>query len=99
VQLEISYHNTTKLTGTPLADAETHCRNQEEKILFLFRTYDKKMTPSEVFKAWQLVWPVIPLTSVRRGLSNLTRDGKLEMTEELVTGIYGALEHYWQIIK
>ena len=96
-QLEISFHNTTKLSGQPLADAETHCRNQEERILYLFRVYDTPMTPSEVFKKWQLVWPVIPLTSVRRGLSNLTKRGELEMTDELVTGVYGALEHYWKL--
>jgi hypothetical protein len=95
--LEISYWNTTRLTGTPLADAETHCKNQEERIMFLFRTYDQKMTPSEVFKKWQLVWPVIPLTSVRRALTNLTKRGELEMTDELVTGVYGALEHYWKL--
>lgn len=100
MQLQISYHNTNKLTGTPLADAETHCRNQEEKILYLFRVYNQRMTPSEVFKKWQLVWPVIPLTSVRRALTNLTRREELRMVEDkLVKGIYGALEHYWELNK
>jgi hypothetical protein len=99
MQLEISYHNTTKLTGQPLADAETHCRNQEERVMYLFRTFNQEMTPSEVFKRWQLVWPVIPLTSVRRAMSNLTKRGELEMLDDLVPGIYAALEHKWRLAK
>lgn len=93
-----SFHNTIKLVAQNLIEAETNAKNQEERILYLFRTYNKPMTPSEVFKKWQLIWPVIPLTSCRRALSNLTKRGELEMLDELVTGTYGALEHKWQKI-
>lgn len=96
IDFKPSFFNTIGLTGQPLADADTHMKNQEERILYLFRTYDKDMSPSEVYKYYQLVWPVVPITSIRRGMSNLTRDEKLEMLDELITGLYGYLEHKWR---
>ena|SRR5438128_9656880 len=99
IQYQKSFYNTIHLTGEPLADAETHCRNQEERILFLFRTYNIPMAPSEVFNKWQLVWPVVPITSIRRAMTNLTKRGELRRAERLKTGLYGYLEHDWEINK
>lgn len=102
MQLELplkSFHNTIHLSGEALADADTHMKNQEERILYLFRTYNKPLAPSEVFHLWQLAFPVIPLTSIRRGMTNLTKRGALIRTDTLKTGMYGYLEHDWQLAQ
>jgi hypothetical protein len=97
-QATISFHNTISLDIPELIEAEKNAKNQEEKILFLFRTYNEKMTPSEVYKRYQLCeWPPVPITSCRRAMSNLTRAGRLEMLEEMKDGIYGVKEHFWKL--
>jgi hypothetical protein len=92
-----SFHDTIGLNIPELIEAETKAKNQEERILYLFRTYNEKMTPSEVYKRYQLVWPVVPLTSIRRALSNMTRDEKLRMLDDMADGLYGYKEHYWNL--
>jgi hypothetical protein len=37
------------------------------------------------------------LTSIRRALSNMTRDEKLRMLEDMADGLYGYKEHYWEL--
>ena len=36
-----------------------------------------------------------PITSIRRAMTNLSDDGKLEKTKEYVVGNYGKKEHLW----
>ena len=50
-------------------------------------------TPSAIRR---MVLPDAPLTSVRRAMTNLTKDGLLEKTELKAEGIYGRPEHFWK---
>jgi hypothetical protein len=40
-----------------------------------------------------------PITSIRRAMTNLSDNGKLEKTNEFVMGNYGKKEHLWQLPK
>jgi hypothetical protein len=71
-----SFHDTIGLNIPELIEAETKAKNQEERILYLFRTYNEKMT-----------------------LSNMTRDEKLRMLDDMADGLYGYKEHYWEVVK
>ena len=93
-----TYHNTTELSGDELKQAIDKAVSQDDKVLIYFRNNaDKEFTPSEVHKE---IFPAnVPLTSVRRALSNLTRKGYLEKTDNQKTGVYGRPEYTWQLFN
>ena len=87
------YHNTNKLDElTSRLEARKNVR-QEDLIYEIFRTFEKK-TASEV---WNHYGEPAPLTSIRRGISNLMREGVLEKTNETKIGIYGKPEHFYKL--
>lgn len=71
-------------------------RKQEEKILTWFSLMHwRGFTPEEIHS--QVFSQTIPLTSVRRGISELTAAGKLEKTDETRKGYYGCKSHVWRL--
>ena len=94
------YYNTTNLTGADLVEATQKAGAQEEVILAFFKA--KKIekfawSPSEVWEA--CFFGRCPLTSVRRAMTNLTNQGKLERMDEQKKGPYGRPEHYWRLVS
>jgi hypothetical protein len=89
------FHNTVGETGTALARSEAKAKTQEEKVL-AFYSIDKyhNMSPSYVHSN---ILPYAPLTSVRRAISNLTKQGKLVKTKHMVDGPYGKKEYCWRL--
>ena len=105
----MSYHNTNKLTGHKLKEANIKAYNQEENVIDIFEhltfVYGKEqlLTPSRIESQWinllrgRKRFP--PITSIRRALTNLTKKGKLEKTNKMEVGKYGKPEHCWKLIK
>ena len=92
------YYNTTNLNGDNLKQEVSNTRTQEEKILRFYTLYDKiAITPDFVWQ--QLFYEKIPITSVRRGITNLTKQGKLIKTEETGVGFYGKKVCKWTLNK
>jgi len=96
-----SFHNTTGFKGNILKQAEKHCKTQEVEIYNYFKAVTKKkpgtiLTPSMI---WKILFQHTgtPITSIRRGITNLTEKGLLEKTERQKPGIYGKPEHYWKL--
>lgn len=88
------------LQGQPVGVAEALERDkkagrQEALILELFRTLaPKRLTPSEAARAF----PMWPLTSVRRAISNLAHRGALEHhAKDRRPGPFGAKESTWSL--
>ncbi len=70
------YYNTTNETGNDLKESHKKTKSQQEKILEIFKT-SKSASPSQVM----LALPVGTLiTSVRRSITDLTKQGHLEKT-------------------
>jgi len=91
-----SFHNTIGATGRQLSMLNTNCRSQEEYILKFFQSYpDRLFTPFEVQKALDMYW--VPLTSIRRAITNLTYQDKLEKTKEMKPGYYKLPNHTWRL--
>jgi hypothetical protein len=90
-----NYHNTNGLIGEELQDALNKNMKQEEIILKMFKHF-KELTASEAHHFYPN--RQVPLTSIRRAISNLTYDNKLEITEKTKVGIYGAKEHYYKLV-
>jgi len=92
----MSYFNTTNLTGSPLAVSREKAQSQQELILGLFRQHPKRnWTPDEVHR--HLFGGNVPLTSVRRAITNLTSDGILEKTQYKRRGRFGKDAYAWKL--
>lgn len=92
------YHNTTGLTGDTLARQTVKTGTQNWRILQFFREHaDWEWTPSEVWQRLNL--PGVPLTSIRRGITDLTEMGYLVKTDTMRDGLYGKPEGCWMLKK
>ena len=90
------YYNTNSLSGEDLLAADNTAMKQEDRIYEFFRANDDMlMTPSEVGKEL-FRYTSVPLTSVRRAISNLTKQGVLTKTEVTKDGLYGKPEYCWE---
>jgi Fic family protein len=89
-----SYHNTTNQTKDYVEKRTKKNKSQEQLVLEIFEQY-KKLTASQVYA----IFPKnVPLTSIRRAISNLQYEQKLEKLEETITGIYDAPEHFYKLV-
>lgn len=96
--MQTSFHNTIEATGQTLIDFEQKAQTQEDIIFDLFKSYDKKdLTPDEVLLLCK--FENTPITSIRRAITNLTKQGKLIKTNIQRKGNYGKLTYAWKLSK
>lgn len=90
------YYNTTGEKGEQLGLFSDKAKSQDERIKLWFQNQPRvNYSPSQV---WRLLFKDnIPLTSVRRSMTNLTREGVLCQTEEKRIGVYGRPEKTWRL--
>ena len=86
------YYNTNKESGDTLGKSNNRALKQEDVILNVFFG-SNKLTPEEVLRFSGLN---VPLTSIRRAITNLTKEGKLVKTDTMKKGSYGKMVHTWQ---
>ena len=96
------YHNTNGLDRLTEKIQSQKNLNQEDIIYLIFKKSTfKKLSASEVWQYYSetlsRVNKNIPLTSIRRGISNLMREGYLIKTNETRAGIYGKPEHFYKL--
>ena len=92
------FYNTARLSGQELQHAIAHAKSQEDAILLLFtNSYTGRATPSDVMETLRRRGRAWPITSVRRAMHNLTKDGSLFKTDHQQAGPYGMPEHIWQL--
>jgi hypothetical protein len=95
----MSYFNTTNESGTTLKNNVAKAKSQEEKIFKLFQLdfeyWSKNKNPYIGLTPVDLLdfFPKYPITSIRRSLTNLTKQGKLIKTDEKRIGMYGRSEY------
>ena len=88
------YYNTTNQKGEVLNDLNVKTERQEVLIEHLYKRYFR-LSPSQAWKLFNK--PGTPITSIRRGITNLTSDGKLIKTNEKIKGLWGRDEHIYQL--
>tara|TARA_B100002019_G_scaffold107922_1_gene92747 strand:- start:7970 stop:8308 length:339 start_codon:yes stop_codon:yes gene_type:complete len=93
-----SYYNTNKESGKTLITSKTKANKQELKVLKFFQANNK----DERFSAEDVLAQVdfgksVPITSVRRAMTNLTYAGYLKKTSFMKKGTFGKQIHTWQI--
>ncbi len=96
------YHNTTNESGRQLLRYQNKALAQDVRVLAYFELqYNSSgnyvlLTPTAALQ--RVFNNSVPITSVRRALSNLTRAGKLR-TSGTAKGPYGRPEHYWRLVE
>lgn len=91
-----SFYNTIESCGQQLIQFEQEAKNQQEKILEYFSRYPANdFTPDEIHI--QIFSNSVPITSVRRSMTNLTNAGLLQKTDIKRLGRYGKLTHTWKL--
>tara|TARA_R100001443_G_scaffold68514_2_gene77218 strand:- start:8362 stop:8637 length:276 start_codon:yes stop_codon:yes gene_type:complete len=90
----MSYYNTTNLEKEALKKCRKAVISQEKKILDIFQRLQIPLSPTDLYTHF---FNKTPITSIRRALSNLTKDGKLEKTLLMKIGGYGKAEHCWKL--
>ncbi len=94
-----NYFNTTDQDLHYVSKRKAKNRTQEGIVHDLFKSM-VTLTASEVLtasKALNLFSKQVPITSIRRAMSNLQQEEKIIKTTDTKTGIYGAPEHYYRI--
>jgi len=101
-----SYYQTTPLTQTQLIGAQRVAKTQDERILALFRRFPHRpLAASQVHEALSRIFkesggsPVPLLTSVRRSLSTLAKEGLLDHLSLMIVGPHGRPETLYQLAK
>jgi len=90
----MTYYNTNEEAGSTLKKSRVKANIQEDKILSLFRKYSGiAFAPHEVCQ--KVFDNSVPITSVRRAITNLTTAGKLVKTGRMKDGPYGKKVHCW----
>jgi len=89
-----TYHNSTNQSKEFVKVEVKKLSKQEEEVMSIMAVH-VKLTASTV-------WIVfgshrVPLTSIRRALSNLTNEDKLHKTKSTKIGLYGKPEHYYEL--
>jgi len=91
-----SYYNTNKECGKTLIDSEEKALTQEELIFYLFASNrNVSLSPFQVQKYLYGEDSKVPITSIRRAMTNLTQKGKLVKQDKMVEGNYGKMTHTW----
>jgi len=97
---ELIFHDTVPQMYEDLPAAYFWAKKQKVWILDFFRARsDKNYTPTEVYKAClEFKAPFILLTSVRRTITDLTKENKLIKCQwnESRQGQYGRLNRTWR---
>jgi response regulator of citrate/malate metabolism len=90
----MTYYNTTNLSGADLKDSTKKAQTQNEAVMEIFRM-NTSMSPSQVWKYYGTT--KAPLTSIRRSITTLTKDGYLKKTILQRHGVFGKPEYVYTL--
>ena len=89
------YYNTNEESGETLQNSRVRSETQGGIIHKYFRDNpNAELTPFEIKATLGMR---APITSIRRAITDLTKEGKLEKTSTLKSGSYGKKCHCWKL--
>lgn len=91
------FYNTIDLSGELLKKEWANSLKQEQFITEIFKCNpNKPLSPSQILKVYNDKYQRdVPLTSIRRAMTDLANDGILRKTSIKVKGLYNLPEHCW----
>ena len=94
-------YNTNNMVGQELTEMSHSAKAQETAVIKFFtdRVADKAgaSTIWNVLKITKRIDQAVPLTSIRRAVSTLTKQGKLVKTDDMSVGVYGKREYMYSL--
>jgi len=96
---QLNFFNTIMLDGRELDEATLAAKKQNDRIYLLLKHAARPMTPFELHGYYIKIYTDCPVTSIRRGMTTLTTQGKLEKLEKQKAEQYGKPNHLWQVTK
>lgn len=93
----MTYFNTTDQTGLELKTSTRKAESQTERILEFFKLHSGELFPPHIVHF--MVGGDSPITSTRRAISDLTKEGKLEKTMHKEMGDYDSKTYCWTLKK
>jgi hypothetical protein len=91
-----TYYNTNKLPHPDFLAAIHNAKSQQEKILIYFQSLPgRRFAPHQIKAA--IFSDHTPITSIRRAITNLEKDGFLTKTDRMIEGDFGAPVHTWEL--
>jgi len=96
-----SFFNSVNLDGESLQRATARALGQNDLVARIFEANPhRKFSPSQLKELIARKFDrYSPLTSWRRSVTTLTKEGFLVKLDEQVPGAYGEPEHLWQLRK
>lgn len=95
---QLDFFNTISLTGDQLKECRQNTMTQNERVLNIFKEYQKPFTPFQVHDIYRQIYHTnTPITSIRRAITSLTCEGKLTKTPNMKIEEYGKPNYYWII--
>ena len=95
----MAYFNTTSQKGVILERNKKKATSQEQRLMVIFREYDRAFTPFDLQKYYSAMYNDVPITSIRRALTILTDDGEIIKTSQQSIGKYGRVNCMWRLKK
>ncbi len=97
----MSYHQTASIQEELHALYEGKAKRQDEIVLLILKNnWPASLSPTQVHEIYAAMGhPVCPVTSIRRAMSNLSKDNLAYKTEVTVKGQFGRAEHTWKFIN
>lgn len=93
-----TFFNTLNLSGQDLQVAKIETKNQNEVIKLIFTKYpEQEFTPNEVYSLTQRSGYKYLLTSCRRSITTLEKQGVLIKTNHKKQGGYGKPNYCWKL--
>lgn len=93
----MSYYNTTNLQGEDVRQEWKTANAQEQKIVAVFKSLAFPNYPLSPFEVLEKSGLKAPITSIRRAISDLTKEGILEKTNVMRMGPYGKPSYCWKL--
>ncbi len=102
--MEMTYYDTTNLTGSELKKAKGKATSQTDDVLTFFQAPEnapRMVSPEMILTVFRAINPEkygnTPVGSIRRSCTNLKNQGLLKKTDTKVMGWYGINVHCWKL--
>ena len=89
------YYNTINESKAVAKESKEKAKKQKDQIFAIFRHTLRPMTPAEIWEGYGFKDKNVPITSIRRAITNLETEGLLQKTDIQKPGVYGKLNYCW----
>jgi Fe2+ or Zn2+ uptake regulation protein len=92
------FFNTTSESGATVKQFTVKAESQNKRVVRILTEAGTHLSPSEVWARYCKYYNAkTPITSIRRALSDLTKNGVIEMVYVKKIGLFGRPTYQWRV--